>query len=186
MAYDWQKKKYQGTHEKLLEVAAGTLRKHGVKKASVAKVMAAAGLTVGAFYAHFASKKDLIKKSFAWAVDVSGQRIDRIPKQHPGDKLSAFLDQSLSAEHRDTPGDGCPLAALSLDFTREDEGLRRFFAGTLGEVNGIAGFKDALPVAAGSIFQVSPVPEPETYALMLAGLSLLGFVARRRKAGSFT
>jgi hypothetical protein len=26
-----------------------------------------------------------------------------------------------------------------------------------------------------------PIPEPETYALMIAGLSLLGFIARRRK-----
>lgn len=31
-------------------------------------------------------------------------------------------------------------------------------------------------------FLLSPVPEPETYALMLAGLGLLGGVARRRKA----
>ena len=31
--------------------------------------------------------------------------------------------------------------------------------------------------------QVTAVPEPETYALMLAGLGLLGFVAKRRKAG---
>ena len=29
---------------------------------------------------------------------------------------------------------------------------------------------------------VAPVPEPETYALMLAGLGLVGFMARRRKA----
>jgi hypothetical protein len=29
-----------------------------------------------------------------------------------------------------------------------------------------------------------PVPEPETYAMMMAGLSLLGFSARRRKQGT--
>ena len=32
-----------------------------------------------------------------------------------------------------------------------------------------------------SIASVSAVPEPETYAMMLAGLGLLGFAARRRK-----
>ena len=31
-------------------------------------------------------------------------------------------------------------------------------------------------------FEVTPVPEPETYAMLLAGLVLTGFAARRRKA----
>jgi uncharacterized membrane protein len=33
----------------------------------------------------------------------------------------------------------------------------------------------------GRLFILTPVPEPETYALMLAGLGLVGFAARRRK-----
>ena len=33
------------------------------------------------------------------------------------------------------------------------------------------------------VASVSPAPEPETYALMLAGLGLVGFMARRRKLG---
>jgi len=31
-------------------------------------------------------------------------------------------------------------------------------------------------------FTISPVPEPETYALLLAGLGLVGMIARRRRA----
>ena len=32
-------------------------------------------------------------------------------------------------------------------------------------------------------FLLTPVPEPETYAMFLAGLGLMGFIARRRKNG---
>lgn len=39
------------------------------------------------------------------------------------------------------------------------------------------GFLSAAPTVT-----VTPVPEPETYALMLAGLGLLGFIGRRRQA----
>jgi hypothetical protein len=34
----------------------------------------------------------------------------------------------------------------------------------------------------GAISMAAPVPEPETYGMMLGGLGLLGFMARRRKA----
>lgn len=32
-------------------------------------------------------------------------------------------------------------------------------------------------------YGIAPVPEPETYGMLLAGLGLMGFVARRRKSG---
>lgn len=36
----------------------------------------------------------------------------------------------------------------------------------------------------GSLEQITPVPEPETYAMLLAGLGLLGFMASRRKVAA--
>ena len=34
------------------------------------------------------------------------------------------------------------------------------------------------------LFVLSPVPEPETYAMLSAGLGLIGFITRRRKAAT--
>ena len=47
-----------------------------------------------------------------------------------------------------------------------------------GDHLGFAG--SALPRMDNLTF-TTPIPEPETYAMLLAGLGLLGFAARRRK-----
>ena len=51
----------------------------------------------------------------------------------------------------------------------------------------IAGFK-LNPAASASYagnVSISPVPEPEIYAMMLAGISLIGFSVRRRKSNAY-
>nr|WP_195793161.1 FxDxF family PEP-CTERM protein [Roseateles sp. DAIF2] len=51
-----------------------------------------------------------------------------------------------------------------------------YYFSVAGKTNGSSGIY-ALSSAATAV----PVPEPETYALLLAGLGVVGFVARRRK-----
>ena len=39
-----------------------------------------------------------------------------------------------------------------------------------------------IPIDVAASTQISPVPEPSTYALLLAGVAAIGFVARKRSA----
>jgi hypothetical protein len=62
------------------------------------------------------------------------------------------------------------------------------YANAFGTMYGISGSLSNAPVTATSVSTlpstgpIAAVPEPETYAMMLAGLGALGFVGRRRKA----
>ena len=47
----------------------------------------------------------------------------------------------------------------------------------------IVGYAHNSITGAEHAFLLTPVPEPETYAMFLAGLGLMGFMARRRKNG---
>lgn len=52
--------------------------------------------------------------------------------QHGGQRgaaQEALIDAYLSPEHRDSPADGCPVAALATDMAREgeDRGARRIY-----------------------------------------------------------
>jgi hypothetical protein len=52
-----------------------------------------------------------------------------------------------------------------------------------GDLDGLHSFTITTGQIAFEMAVAAPVPEPETYALMLAGLGAMAFVARRRKNG---
>ncbi len=56
MAYDYDK-----THENILKSAKEQFKEKGFRNASIRKICSDAGVTNGAFYAHFESKEDLFK-----------------------------------------------------------------------------------------------------------------------------
>lgn len=101
------------THESILESAARLLRANGIAGARVAEVMRGAGLTVGGFYAHFASKEALVDDALRLTATRMRERIfaglDAKPEQ---DRAEVVLKRYLSTTHRDDREGGCPFPAV--------------------------------------------------------------------------
>ena len=55
----------QATRQRIVEVAGRRLKRDGIDGSGIATLMADAGLTNGAFYAHFESKEDLVATAVA-------------------------------------------------------------------------------------------------------------------------
>ena len=63
------------TRERILEASDQLLKERGAEGASLAEVMQAAGLTVGAFYAHFPSKQALEEETILYGIGASMDRL---------------------------------------------------------------------------------------------------------------
>ena len=69
----------QATRRRIIETAGRRLKRDGIDGSGVATLMADAGLTNGAFYAHFASKEDLV--ATAVAEQLRGQASSSAPRR---------------------------------------------------------------------------------------------------------
>lgn len=87
------------------------------------EVMKAAGLTHGAFYAHFGSKEELQAAAVAYGQKVSLGRLQRGKEKTKG----RFDDRYLSTWHRDNPADGWTMAPLGPEVARSAPELKAAF-----------------------------------------------------------
>lgn len=122
-----------GSRDRILQAAAKQIRSKGPHKIAVSEVMSAAGLTHGAFYAHFSSKYDLVAEAIAVMFADALQRASRLEGVlgEDGAGLPAafrtYLEGYLSARHRDGPERGCPLPSLAADIARTENRARENF-----------------------------------------------------------
>jgi TetR/AcrR family transcriptional regulator, transcriptional repressor for nem operon len=101
------------THEAILDSAARLIREKGIAGASVADVMKGAGLTVGGFYAHFASKEELVDTALRRTAERQlGGLFAGLDAKPVADRAEVVLKRYLSAAHRDEPFEGCSLPAV--------------------------------------------------------------------------
>ena len=107
------------TRRRIVTTAAGLIRERGTQGIGVADLMAAAGLTHGGFYKHFASKEALVAEACQQALAQSGGELQRVVAQAPaGERLQALADAYLTRWHRDHPAQGCAIAALAPEVAR--------------------------------------------------------------------
>ena len=125
-------------HERILREAARMFRERGFDGAGVADIMKAAGLTHGAFYAHFPSKDALEAEAVECAFAQSDKRIYALTA-NASDPKRAFLDSYLSAAHRDHPGSGCVIAALGPEIARDSAARSPFTQRVKHMIEGMAG-----------------------------------------------
>lgn len=139
----------QDTHRKLLEVAADAIRADGPHQVGVAGIMAKAGLTHGGFYAHFASKDELVAEAIGEMFEQSVARFRReTDDRPPAEALWAYIRFYLSRGHRDTNGKGCPVAALLSDIPRVSEAAGMTFSEGAGRLKQkLAGLLETLDYA---------------------------------------
>src|SRR5215217_5320370 len=122
----------QATRQRIVDAAGRRFKQDGIDGAGVAAVMSDAGLTNGAFYAHFTSKEDLVANVLADQLRAQRQSFDSQPSDRAG--LEAFVRAYLSPQHRDQCADGCPSAALLDEIARRPGATRQVFTDELMRV----------------------------------------------------
>jgi TetR/AcrR family transcriptional regulator, transcriptional repressor for nem operon len=116
----------EASHERIVQAAARAIRRSGYDGTGVADIMKEAGLTHGAFYAHFDSREAMLAEAASQACTESVASVTEVVSSVPAGKtLEAMLRAYLSKEHLKNTELGCPLAALGSETARQATDVRR-------------------------------------------------------------
>lgn len=116
----------EASHERIVSAAARAIRRSGYDGTGVADIMKEAGLTHGAFYAHFPSREAMLAEAAGRACAEAAAAAADVVASVPADQTLAFMLRAyLSPEHLEQVELGCPLAALGSETPRQAPEVRR-------------------------------------------------------------
>ena len=121
----YNKEHKEATRKRIIETAGRRFKRDGIDGSGIATLMADAGLTNGAFYAHFDSKDDLVTTIVGEELGRQAARIAELPPGRAG--LEAFVTWYLSRDHREHRDAGCPSAALLDELGRSASETKRAY-----------------------------------------------------------
>ena len=121
----YNKEHKEATRRRIIETAGRRFKQDGIDGSGIATLMSDAGLTNGAFYAHFDSKDDLVATVVGDEVSRQATEFAELPPGRAG--LEAFVSLYLSRAHREHREAGCPSAALLDEIGRCDKETKRAY-----------------------------------------------------------
>ena len=121
----YNKEHKEATRRRIIETAGRRFKRDGIDGSGIATLMADAGLTNGAFYAHFDSKDALVAIVVGDEVSRQATGFSELPAGRAG--LEAFVSWYLSRDHREHREAGCPSAALLDEIGRCDKETKRAY-----------------------------------------------------------
>lgn len=132
----YSKEHVERTRLRILDQAGSLFRRFGYKGVGIDKIMNAADLTRGGFYAHFKSKahlfRDVVGAQFNFTKQL--ETLKSTPPNEVGNRVLFAIRHYLAADKRDHIGAACTMAASAIDVASAGEETKAEFERRLDEL----------------------------------------------------
>lgn len=129
--------KKEQTRARILDAASQSFRSLGYAGTGVDGIAEAAGVTSGAFYAHFGSKDGAFEAALAAGMDEVIESVPNFQREFGPNWIGAFADYYLSEAHRNDLACGCAMTTLSPQVAREDPIMRTAYEAKMNRIVGL-------------------------------------------------
>jgi AcrR family transcriptional regulator len=113
----------EGARARLVEATGAHVKKNGFAATGVDGLMAAAGLTSGAFYSHFRSKSELLEV----IIENELKRSIALFSNKSGEEAMSVIEGYLSLAHVEHPESGCAVPSLASEISRASASAQAVF-----------------------------------------------------------
>lgn len=130
----WKESHKEESRKRILNAAGQLFMRKGFDQVGIDEVMQAAGMTRGAFYAHFNSKIDLYEQAMLSAGKAAAAYFGQTANSQL-DTLALYLSEA----HLNSTSVRCPLPSLVSEVAHDDERVRqiytRIYKGFVGQLD---------------------------------------------------
>ena len=154
----WHSEHKTQSKDKILDCAASLFANFGFDGVSIDQIMEEAGLTRGAFYAHFKSKEDVYSQGIVRAAQCAKEHMEAQSTQNPKAAAKFYLEigmrQEEDADYRNGEAgrDYCPLSSLISDIAHQKPAVKHSYTRLL---KGFQSYYEEKGLSQGKAIQVT-------------------------------